>query len=243
MSGTLSASILSGLPSSELSASAQASLASANAPTAAQAASATGTNALAQLTGNYQTFLNMLMTQLQNQDPSSPMDTNQFTTELVQFSSVEQQINTNSSLTQLIQLTQSGEMLQGSAIVGHSVAAANTDMSVQSGTGTIQFTAAAAEPVQISVYNSAGALMNSSSVNAAKGANTWSWNATAANGQTQSDGDYRVVVNTTSSTGVTTAIPFNTVGLATGVLTNGTTLDLQMGGVTTAFSNVQQVVN
>ena len=204
---------------------------------------ATGTSALSQLTGNYQTFLGMLMTQLQNQDPTSPMDTNQFTTELVQFSSVEQQINTNSSLTQLIQLTQSGEMLQGSAIVGHTVAAANTDMPVQSGTGEIQFTTAAAEPVNISVYNTAGALMNSSTVNATAGTNTWGWNATNARGTTQPDGDYRVVVNTTNATGGTTAVPFNALGLATGVLTNGTTLELKMGSVTTAFSNVQQVLN
>ena len=63
----------------------------------------------------------MLMTQLQNQDPTSPMDTNQFTTELVQFSSVEQQINTNTSLTQLIQLTQAGEVMQASAMTGKQV--------------------------------------------------------------------------------------------------------------------------
>jgi flagellar basal-body rod modification protein FlgD len=156
---------------------------------------------------------------------------------------VEQQINTNSSLTQLIQLTQSGEMLQGSAIVGHTVAASNTDMPVQSGTGEIQFTTTAAEPVNISVYNTAGALMNSSTVNATAGANTWGWNATNGSGTTQPDGDYRVVVNTTNAAGTTTAVPFNAIGLATGVLTNGTTLELQMGSVTTAFSNVQQVLN
>jgi flagellar basal-body rod modification protein FlgD len=49
------------------------------------------------------------------------MDTNQFTTELVQFSSVEQQITTNSSLTQLIQMTQSGEILNSASLVGHQV--------------------------------------------------------------------------------------------------------------------------
>ena len=64
----------------------------------------TGTSALGQLSGNFSDFLTMLMTQLKNQDPSSPMDANQFTSELVQFSSVEQQINTNGNLTQLIQL-------------------------------------------------------------------------------------------------------------------------------------------
>ena len=58
-----------------------------------------GTRALTSLSSNFGDFLNLLMTQLQNQDPSSPLDTNQFTTEQVQFSGVEQQINTNASLT------------------------------------------------------------------------------------------------------------------------------------------------
>ena len=53
----------------------------------------TGTSALASLSNNFSDFLQLLMTQLQNQDPSSPMDSNQFTSELVQFSGVEQQTN------------------------------------------------------------------------------------------------------------------------------------------------------
>ena len=85
------------------------------------AASQTGSAALNSLSANFGDFLKMLMTQLQNQDPTSPMDTNQFTTELVQFSSVEQQINTNTSLTQLIQLTQAGEVMQASAMTGKQV--------------------------------------------------------------------------------------------------------------------------
>ena len=77
----------------------------------------------------------MLMTQLQNQDPTSPMDTNQFTTELVQFSSVEQQINTNTSLTQLIQLTQAGEMMQASAMTGKQVTVTSDHVPLQNGKG------------------------------------------------------------------------------------------------------------
>jgi flagellar basal-body rod modification protein FlgD len=84
----------------------------------ATAGAASGTTALSSLSGNFTDFLKMLMTQLQNQDPTSPMDTNAFTTELVQFSSVEQQINTNTSLTSLIQLTQAGEVMQGSNMTG-----------------------------------------------------------------------------------------------------------------------------
>ena len=86
--------------------------------TASAAAQQTGSAALNSLSANFGDFLKLLMTQLQNQDPTSPLDTNQFTSELVQFSSVEQQINTNTSLTQLIQLTQAGEVMQASSMTG-----------------------------------------------------------------------------------------------------------------------------
>ena len=102
-------------------------LSSAASSAATSAASASsGTNALSQLSSNYNDFLQMLMTQLQNQDPSNPMDANSFTQELVQFSGVEQQINTNTSLTQLIQLTQQDGLLQSSSLVGKQVAVART---------------------------------------------------------------------------------------------------------------------
>ena len=52
------------------------------------AISQTGTSALASLSSNFSDFLSLLMTQLQNQDPTSPLDSNQFTSELVQFTSV-----------------------------------------------------------------------------------------------------------------------------------------------------------
>ena len=63
--------------------------------------------ALKQLSGNFSTFLNLLTTQLKNQDPTSPMDTNQFTQQLVMYSQVEQQIQSNSNLKTLIAQGQS----------------------------------------------------------------------------------------------------------------------------------------
>src|SRR5882757_5737115 len=69
-------------------------------PSAAQSATK-------QLSSNFDTFLTLLTTQLRNQDPLSPMDSNQFTQQLVQFSQVEQQINSNQNLESLISLTKS----------------------------------------------------------------------------------------------------------------------------------------
>ena len=207
------------------------------------AAATTGNAALGKLTSNYSDFLKLLMTQLKNQDPTSPMDTNAFTTELVQFSSVEQQINTNTSLTQLIQLTQSGQLLQSSSMVGHTLSVSGADMPVQNGTGQIRFNAVASRPVTVAVYDAAGTLLSDSAVNARPGVNTWSWNATDSNGTKRPDGAYKVVVTGSDATGASAALPFSVVGQATGVVRNGSALQLQMGAVTTDFSNVQSVLD
>src|SRR5882672_11737048 len=54
------------------------------------------------IAGNFDTFLQLLTTQLKNQNPLDPLDTNQFTQQLVQFSSVEQQLKTNDYLSALV---------------------------------------------------------------------------------------------------------------------------------------------
>jgi flagellar basal-body rod modification protein FlgD len=212
-------------------------------PAASQAASsatqAGQSNALGQLSSNYNDFLQLLMTQLQNQDPSSPMDANQFTQELVQFSSVEQQINTNSSLTSLIQLTQQDGLLQSSALVGKQVAVANSDMPVQGGQGSIQFTSPSAQTVVVSVTDTNGNLLSKSSVAASLGSNSWSWNAKTGSGSTAPDGDYKVTITTSSGS----TLSYNAVGTVTGVTSNGSSLQLLMGSVTDNLSNVQQVLN
>src|SRR5580698_11673672 len=140
---------------------------------AASAAASTTANPLVSLTSNFGDFLNLLMTQLQNQDPTSPMDANSFTSELVEFSSVEQQIDTNTSLTQLIQLTQADDVTQSSAILGKQVTVQATQIPLQNSSGTLNFTAPGAEPVSITVQNANGDTLQQVNVNATQGANTW----------------------------------------------------------------------
>lgn len=228
-----------GLPTPVLSSQASSAVSSS----AASGSGTTGSaNALLSLSGNYTNFLQMLMTQLRNQDPTSPMDANSFTTELVQFSSVEQQINTNSSLNSLIQLTQSGQLLQSSALVGHQVSLNSTTLPLQNGTGKVEFTAPVAEPVTITVTDSSGNSLVQNTVSAQQGANTWTWNGQSAGGVTEPDGAYSVTV--TSQSGKTvTAVPFTVVGTATGLVNTSGSLTLQVGSVNTSMSNVTSVLN
>lgn len=223
-------------PSLAQAANAAAATGTSAAPTAAQAATKS-------LSGNFQTFLKMLMTQLQNQDPTSPLDTNQFTSQLVQFSSVEQQINTNSSLTQLIQLTQAAGVLQSTAMVGHQVSVTSDHLALQNGAASLQFTTKAAGPAAIAVYNDSGTKITDALVDAKAGSNTWNWNGRDINGNQLADGSYRVAVMGADSTGAAQALPFTVQGTATGVAQNGGGLTLQMGALAVDFSAVKQVLN
>src|SRR5256885_7048159 len=88
-------------------------------------------DAMKQLTGNFSTFLTLLTTQLKNQDPMSPMDSSQFTQQLVMFSQVEQQINTNSNLQTLIALGQANTLSSSATYLGKSITITTGDGSLE----------------------------------------------------------------------------------------------------------------
>src|ERR1700710_1372745 len=74
------------------------------------------------IAGNFTQFLQLLTTQLQNQNPLDPLDTNQFTQQLVQFAQVEQQLKTNDQLTSLVNIEKTAQSTQALVYVGQTVA-------------------------------------------------------------------------------------------------------------------------
>lgn len=240
---------LASVTSQQSAAAAAAQAAAQQASTAQSTGSASGSssssaaNPLVSLSSNFNDFLNMLLTQLQNQDPTDPMNTDQFTSELVQFTSVEQQINTNNSLTKLIQLTQGDELLQASSIVGKTVLVNTNQLPLQNGQATLQFTAPAAEPVAVAIYNSAGQQVNTVTLNATAGTNTWTWNGTDSNGNPVPDGTYTVSVYGGPQGATPSALSFAVEGTVTGVSAQNGAVDINMGSTSTSMSNVEQVLS
>jgi flagellar basal-body rod modification protein FlgD len=198
---------------------------------------------LGSLTSNFDSFLQLLMTQLQNQDPSSPMDTDQFTSELVQFSSVEQQIDTNQSLQQLIQLTQAGEVVQSTGMLGHQVVVQSNTLALQQGQATVQFTATAPGPTDIVVSDSSGNQLYATQVNASTGSNSWTWNGQDASGNQLADGGYNVTVTQNGVDGSGTTLPVDVVGQVTGVQDQSSGVQLQLGSVPVSFANIRAVLD
>ncbi len=197
----------------------------------------TPASSMTSLTSNFSDFLNLLMTQLQHQDPTSPMDTNAFTSQLVQYASVEQQINANTNLTKLIQATQSNTMLQAGSLVGSAVQVSSDQIAVQDGKAAAQFTVAAPQRVTVGIYSQSGVKLQETPFEAKAGANTWSWDGTGADGKQLPDGAYKLVLVDRSGTALTTT----TSGTVTGMQRSGDAVNLSLGALTVPLDKVQSV--
>jgi flagellar basal-body rod modification protein FlgD len=223
-------------------AAASGTLASSSSGTTASAASAVGTTALQSLGTNFTSFLNLLMTQLQNQDPTAPMDSSQFTTELVQFTGVQQQVAANTSLTQLISMQQTSQVLQSSSLVGQVATVSSNEIALQNSTGTLTFNGTAGQTVAVAVVNASGQSVADSNVTAQNGTNTWTWNGLDNAGNQLPDGGYRVAVETQpAGGGAAVAVPFSVVGTATGISTSGSTTMLDLGLLQVPLSAMESV--
>lgn len=210
-------------------------------PTTSPVTPANKPSALSALSGNANDFLKLLMTQLKNQDPTAPLDTNQFTSQLVQFSSVEQQINTNSSLSKLIELTQGNEVLQSSALVGKQVEVQADSLALQAGAAGLRFDAAGPQQVSIGIYDANGAKLRDAVVTAQAGRNAWAWDGRDNAGKPLPDGAYRTVVAITDGTGGPQPVAFSVAGTATGVQRKDGVLNVQLGALQVGLPAVQSV--
>ena len=110
----------------------------------------------ATLAGNFQTFLTLLTTQLQNQNPLDPLDTNQFTQQLVQFAGVEQQLKTNDQLTTLVSLQQTAQSTQALDFVGKTAVVDGSTAALTNGSATWELGVPTTSNVTVNIANSTG---------------------------------------------------------------------------------------
>ena len=203
------------------------------------------TTSQAQLTGNLNTFLTMLTTQLKNQDPLAPTDSSQFTNQLVQYSEVEQQININSNLTTLINLQKTSSQATAVGYIGEGVSATSTDLPLQNGTSTFSYTLpSAATKISITLQDSSGnTVATMTAPDGSAGTHMVTWPGTTSSGTQLPDGQYTINVTASDSSGATVKATTSVYGTVTGVTsdpTNGT--ELQLGAVTVPLSSVTSII-
>ena len=155
--------------------------------------SSLGSSTGATLAGNFQTFLTLLTTQLQNQNPLDPLDTNQFTQQLVQFAGVEQQLKTNDSLSQLVALQQTTQATQALGFVGKTAVVDGATASMTNSAATWHLNVPTDSTVDITVANSTGQTVFTGKYTAAAGTDIpFTWSGMGNDGTQWPDGKYTI---------------------------------------------------
>ena len=209
--------------------------------------SAASANALAsqQIAGNFQSFLTLLTTQLQNQNPLDPLDTNQFTQQLVEFAGVQQQLNTNDSLATLVSLQQTAQSTQALGFVGKTaVVNGSTAALATNGTATWELSVPSASNVNVTIASSTGQTVFTGTFSVAAGNNQpFTWDGKGNDGTLWPDGNYTMTATAKDSSNNSVAVTTQVQGVVTSVdLTQSPPL-LTIDGKTFTVSQIQSIVN
>jgi flagellar basal-body rod modification protein FlgD len=212
----------------------------ATTPSTAQAAASSAGPALA---GNFNDFLKLLTTQLQHQDPTSPLDPNQFTQELVQFASVEQQINTNTSLSTMISLQQTQQAASALTFLGATVAVSGKTAELANGVANWSYSVTQPSTATINISNAAGQVVYTTSQSVQPGAQTFSWNGVDSQGTTWPSGPYTIAVNAVGANNQSVPVTTGVQGVVTGVDISQSPPTLTVGGQSYALNQITQVLS
>ncbi len=149
------------------------------------------------LAEDFSQFLNLLTVQLQNQDPLDPMDTAEFTSQLVAFTGVEQQINANQKLDNLISLNLSSSMGSSLGYVGMDISYVSSEFNYQPGTGSELTYALSGNAVEakIRVLDEGGDVVFEADAEKSAGSHTFTWDGTLDGGGTAEAGTYEVRID------------------------------------------------
>jgi flagellar basal-body rod modification protein FlgD len=205
-----------------------------------------GTNALAsqQIAGNFQTFLQLLTTQLQNQNPLDPLDTNQFTQQLVEFAGVEQQLNANDQLKTLVSLQQTAQSTQALQFVGKTAVVNGNTNSLTNSSATWDLNVPSNSNVAISIANSAGQTVFTGTYSANAGNNQpFTWNGKGNDGTQWPDGQYTMTATAADADGNSVGVTTQVQGVVSSVdLTQSPPL-LTIAGQTYTVNQIQRIAN
>ena len=192
---------------------------------------------------NFDTFLSLLTTQLQNQDPTDPVDTNEFTQQLIQYTEVEQLIQTNKKLEALLNLAAADTALSVIGYVGKEITTkgsttnlanngtANWGLEVPANSGDVTYVVKDASGNE--VYSSTGSLE--------AGSRSFAWDGTNSSGGTAAPGIYSLTVTAKNAAGDNVPVEVSVKGIVDGVDTSGDAPTLLVNGARFEVDDVTRV--
>lgn len=190
---------------------------------------------------NFDTFLSLLTTQLKNQNPLDPLDTNQFTSQMVQFTSVEQQLKTNEYLKALTLSTATRTSAEAVSFIGKTVTASGATSELVDGSATWSFNAGRDAPNSVvTVTDANGNTVFTDTTNFAMGDGSYTWDGHDSAGNQLPDGTYSITIDARDDNGY---IPVSTrmTGQVSGVDLSGDEPYLVIGQSKIPLSSVSTV--
>ncbi|MFL6840775.1 MAG: flagellar hook assembly protein FlgD [Bradyrhizobium sp.] len=207
--------------------------------------SSSGTTSSTTTTGiadNFQTFLTLLTTQLQNQNPLDPLDTNQFTQQLVQFAGVEQQLRSNEQLKALVNLEKSAQGTQALIYVGNTVAVDGSTAQFDGTKATWNFLAPKDSNATITITNSAGQTVYSGKYTLNEGNASFVWDGKGNDGTQWQAGTYKMTATAKDTSGQDVAISTEVQGVVDSVDLTADPPLLSIAGQNYTTSQIKRIV-
>lgn len=201
----------------------------------------TASTATTGIADNFQTFLTLLTTQLQNQNPLDPLDTNQFTQQLVQFAGVEQQLKSNDQLKSLIEIEKSAQATQALIYVGNTVAVDGSTTQLD-GSATWNLKAPKGTNATVTITNSTGQTVYSGKFTLTNGNSSFVWDGKGNDGTQYPAGDYKMTATGTDSSGKNVAIASEVQGVVDSVDLTATPALLSIGGQNYTTDQIRRVI-
>jgi flagellar basal-body rod modification protein FlgD len=196
----------------------------------------------ATVAGNFQSFLTLLTTQLQNQNPLDPLDTNQFTQQLVQFAQVEQQLKQNEHLASLITIQKTTQATQALNFVGAKVVVDGTTGALKN--SFAQWTLHSPKDVSatVNVMNKSGQTVYTGSFNIGAGKHEFVWDGKGNDGVQWPDGEYKIQVVAKDAAGATTVVDSDSQGIVDSVDLTADPPLLSIGTQTFTVDQVKRII-
>jgi flagellar basal-body rod modification protein FlgD len=201
----------------------------------------TGSTSSTGLADNFQTFLTLLTTQLQNQNPLDPLDTNQFTQQLVQFAGVEQQLKSNEQLKALLALEKSAQSTNALIYVGNTVAVDGSSQKFD-GSATWNLKAEKSTTAKIIITNSVGQTVYSGNFALDNKQASFVWDGKGNDGTQWPAGTYKMTATGKDSQGKDVAIATEIQGVVDSVDLTATPPLLSIGGNNYTTDQIRRVI-
>ena len=192
------------------------------------------------LLGNYDLFLSILTTQVQNQDPLNPMDSSEYTTQLVQYSSVEQSIQTNKYLEELVASMEANQASNYVSYLGSTVTAVGTTTMLADGKATWSYSIPEDASGTVTIKDSSGGTVYTGDVSLSKGKGTYEWDGVGKSGNAP-DGAYTISFDLQTSSDNSVLLKTEVSGVVDEVDLSTATPYLKIGDVRIPVSAVQSV--